>query len=302
MLVGHKKQIKFLENILQSKNTSQTYFFVGPESVGKFSIAKLFADSLNKGMEKIEQKKISEEIKNPDVEILEPEIIEKKGVIKIKNIEVKSVRNAQKNLSLYPLSGKFKVLIINNAHGMNTASQNSLLKTLEEPNGTAVIVLVTHKGGAILDTIKSRCQNVNFNLVALNEIRKGFQGRIIEKDLEKVSIFSMGRPGEVEEMIKNNENLEEKKSFIKDLGELSSMNLVKKLELAEKYSKNIPRTVKILEFWIWFLRVQFFRGQKNELKTKQYYKAIKRIDEVLEKIKNPSFNGRLILENLFLKL
>lgn len=302
MIIGHKKQVKFLENVLQAENTSQAYLFIGPEGIGKFSIAKLFSDSLNKGLKKIDLKNISKELKNPDIDILEPEVIEKKGVTKTKNIEVSDVRNSQRNLALYPLNGDFRVLIINNAHSMNITSQNSILKILEEPNKTSIIILVTHEEGKILDTIKSRCQSVNFNLVALDEIRKGFQGKVNNKDLEKITIFSMGRPGEVERIIENNDKLREKEFFVKDLGELGSAELVRKLTLAEEYSKNIPRTIKILEFWVWFLRVQTFRGLKDESKTRRYYKAIEKIDEVLEKLKNPSLNGRLILENLFLEL
>lgn len=302
MIIGHKKQVKFLENVLQAENTSQAYLFIGPEGIGKFSIAKLFSDSLNKGLKKIDLKNISKELKNPDIDILEPEVIEKKGVTKTKNIEVSDVRISQRNLALYPLNGDFRVLIINNAHSMNITSQNSILKILEEPNKTSIIILVTHEEGKILDTIKSRCQSVNFNLVALDEIRKGFQGKVNNKDLEKITIFSMGRPGEVEKIIENNDKLREKEFFVKDLGELGSAELVRKLTLAEEYSKNIPRTIKILEFWVWFLRVQTFRGLKDESKTRRYYKAIEKIDEVLEKLKNPSLNGRLILENLFLEL
>lgn len=302
MIIGHKKQIKFLEDVLKSENTSQAYLFIGPEGVGKFSIAKLFADSLSKGLKKIDQKKLTDTLKNPDVDILEPETVEKKGVTKIKNIEVESVRNSQKNLSLYPLNGEFRVLIINNAHGMNIASQNSILKTLEEPNATSIIILVTHEEGAILDTIKSRCQSVNFNLVSLDDIREGFRGKIDEKIIEKITIFSIGRPGEVERIINNKESLKERDLFIKDLGALVNMNLVERLDLAERYSKNIPKTTKILEFWIWFLRVQTFRNLKDDSKTRRYYKLIKKIDRVLEKLKNPSLNGRLILENLFLEI
>lgn len=301
-IVGHKKQTKFLEDILQSENKPQAYLFSGPEGVGKFSIAKLFADSLNKGVGGIEQTRVSEELKNSDVEILAPEEIEKKGVVKIKNITVERVREAQKNLSLYPLSGDFRVLIINNAHGLSIASQNTLLKTLEEPNGTSIIVLVTHEAGSILDTIRSRCQCVNFNLVALDEIRRGFQKRVSEKDLEKISIFSMGRPGEVKKFIGDNSLLSTKELFIKDLGRLATDDLIEKMFLAEKYSKNIPQSVKILEFWVWFLRIQIFRSLEDKAKTKRYYRAIKKITDALEKLENPSLNGRLILENLFLAL
>ena len=93
-IVGHKKQLNFLENILASQKNSQAYLFVGPESVGKFSIAKIFADSLSKGLRKVDQENLSKEIHNIDIDILEPEIIEKKSIIKYKNIEVDDLREA----------------------------------------------------------------------------------------------------------------------------------------------------------------------------------------------------------------
>ncbi len=302
MIIGHKKQIKFLEEVLGAKSTSQAYLFVGPEGIGKFSIAKLFSDALNRGLKKIEQEKIANDLNNPNIDILSPEEVEKKGITKIKNIEIADVRNSQKNLSLYPLSGEFRVFLINNAHKMSIASQNSILKTLEEPNETSIIILVTHEEGAILDTIKSRCQSVNFNLVALDDIKKGFRGKVDDKALEKMAIFSIGRPGEVNKIINDKESLDERESFVKDLGSLASINLVEKFDLAERYSKNIPKTVRILEFWVWFLRVQTFRGLGDESKTRRYYQVIKKIDSALGKLKNPSLNSRLILENLFLEI
>ncbi|MDD5652409.1 MAG: DNA polymerase III subunit delta', partial [Candidatus Moranbacteria bacterium] len=48
-IIGHKKQINFLESILGSEKIPQAYLFSGPESLGKFFIAEIFADSLNRG-------------------------------------------------------------------------------------------------------------------------------------------------------------------------------------------------------------------------------------------------------------
>lgn len=302
MIIGHEKQIRFIEDILGSRNIPQAYLFVGPDKIGKFSMAKLFADSLNKGAKKINQKNLSNRFSNPDIDILEPEIIEKKGIIKMKKIEIDDVRNSQKNLSLYPLSGKFRVLLIDNAHALTIAAQNSILKTLEEPNETSIIILVTHEDGSILDTIKSRCQIVNFNLVSLENIKKGFKNEIDDKSLEKISIFSMGRPGEAKNMIGDKKEMMEKEGFIKDLNFISSSNISEKLNLAETYSKNIPRARLILEFWIWFIRIQAFRGIKDNNKTEKYYKLIEKIDKASSKLKNSSFNSRLILENLFIDL
>ncbi|MDD3498313.1 MAG: AAA family ATPase [Candidatus Moranbacteria bacterium] len=302
-IIGHKKQINFLESILGSEKIPQAYLFSGPESLGKFFIAEIFADSLNRGRKTLFRDDGAERINNANVEILSPETTEKRGIVKIKKIEIERVREVQKRLSLYPLSGKFRILIIDGAHNLSVSAQNALLKILEEPNGTAVIILVTHEEGAVLDTIKSRCQKLNFNLVALDDIRKSFAEKMDEKEAEKLSIFSMGRPGEAERLIKGEEELEEKEVFLKSFKDLSSMDLVSRFDLAENYSKNIPKTSKAFEFWIWFLRVRIFSDlEKNKEKIKRYYQAIERIDECAKKIKNPGLNSRLIIENLFLDL
>ena len=301
MIIGHKKQIKFFENSLREGKTAQTYLFSGPERVGKFFIARIFAEALIKGERELKAEFFETENKNPDLEILAPEIVEKRGVIKSKAIEVEKIREAQKRLGLFPAIGQRRVLIINDAHKLLNASQNALLKNLEEPNSSAVIILVTHKESMILKTVRSRCRKVNFNLVALEEIRQGFE-RENRKFSEKMIIFSMGRPGEVERFLKNGEVYLEREAGIRDLNLLQKMSVAEKFNLAENYAKNINSATEKLEFWIWMIRVQAYKNLNNPELLKKNYAIIGEIDKTLEKIKNPSLNARLILENLFLIL
>ncbi|MFA6183571.1 MAG: hypothetical protein WC682_00540 [Parcubacteria group bacterium] len=303
MFIGHKKQINFFKDSLRSQKISQAYIFSGPESVGKFSLARMFSSALiENNLDYLDNFNIENENKNQDIEILSPEIIEKKGVIKIKDIDVEKVRMAQKNLALFPSRGKYRILIVNDAHRLTITSQNTLLKILEEPNNTAIIILVTHEDGKILKTIKSRCQKINFSLVSLEEIKNGFKDQLEDKILEKIAIFSMGKPGEAKKIIKNSNSLEKREETIKELTGLRSMPVFEKMDLAQEYSKNLVQAREKLEFWIWMLRLQTFRNLNNKENIKKNYKAISEIGETLEKIKNSSFNSRLILENLFLNL
>lgn len=64
-----------------------------------------------------------------------------------------------------PTQGRRRVFIIRDAHRMNEEAQNALLKTLEEPPGTACLILVTSSATRLLPTIRSRCQQVPFNLL-----------------------------------------------------------------------------------------------------------------------------------------
>ncbi|HFC76856.1 MAG TPA: DNA polymerase III subunit delta' [Candidatus Moranbacteria bacterium] len=306
MVIGHKKQIKLLEKILQSNDIPQSYLFIGPKGVGKFFVANLFAKSLIEGFAnqnlKMSAENFLQKKQNIDLEILQPEIIEKKGVIKIKNIEVEKVREAQKNLSLFPAIGKFRVLIIDDAQKLNLASQNTLLKTLEEPNKTSIIILVVNEEEKILNTIISRCRKINFNLVGLDEIKDGLKKEENNNNLDKVAIYSMGRPGEAKYLLQNKNILKEKDIVIQELRKIGTMNNVEKFELAEKYAKNLPETLKKMELWVWFLRIQAYKNIGENQKLKLYYNIISKMEDTLKKIKKIGLNNRLILENLFLEL
>lgn len=303
MFIGHKKQLKFLTDMLLADKISQAYLFSGPESIGKFFLARAFALALvKKDAKLLSERMVNAENKNQDIEIISPEIIEKKGVIKTKDIDVEKIRIAQRNLALFPAVGSYRVLIINDAHRLTGTAQNALLKTLEEPNNASIIILVTSEDGKILKTVKSRCQKINFNLVALEDIKEGFKNELNNALLEKVAIFSMGKPGEAKKIIQDPLKIEEQEQTMKELASLRSMTIGEKFDLAEVYSKNLNQTKRRLEFWIWMIRVQAYRNLKEINKIENNYTIIDKIDVALKKMKNPSFNSRLILENLFLNL
>ena len=272
----------------EGNKISQAYLFSGPESVGKFILAKIFAKGVIKGNGLNFN---SDEKMLADMIILEPEVEEKKGIIKEKEIKVEHIRNIQKNLSLFPYDGKYKVLIINNAHKMSISAQNALLKILEEPNETSIIILATHNDSKIVSTIKSRCQRINFSLVDVEEIKD-----ISNSD---VANFSMGRPGKALKMIENKEELDDAKKEYEYIIRFSDVGINERLKLAEKMSSDSMKLIKKLEFWMWIIRLE---ALENGNKGFFGFKTIEKIEKSLETIKNTNANARLVIENLFLEI
>lgn len=88
---------------------------------------------------------------HPDVFIIDPE----KGFIKIE-----AIRDAQKFLSLTSFQASLKVVIVNNAHQLTAEAANAFLKTLEEPAGSCLIVLVSSRPDLLMPTIVSRCRRI----------------------------------------------------------------------------------------------------------------------------------------------
>jgi hypothetical protein len=78
-------------------------------------------------------------------------------------IKIDQIRNLQKELSFRPFEAEKKACIIEAAERMNLSSANAFLKTLEEPPGNALLILLTSNIGAILPTILSRCQRLSFS-------------------------------------------------------------------------------------------------------------------------------------------
>ncbi len=77
-------------------------------------------------------------------------------------LKIDDVRALCEHLQLTSQSGGYKVVIIESAECLNIAASNSLLKTLEEPSGTTLIMLVTHRIKKLLPTVRSRCVTTTF--------------------------------------------------------------------------------------------------------------------------------------------
>ncbi len=302
-IIGHQKIISLLNKSIKKGKIVQSYLFSGPESVGKFTLARLFAECLIKTTDTAllysNAVRVGEIRKDNliDLAIIEPEREEKKGVVKERDIKIEQMREAQKFLLTYPSQGKYKVLIINNAHRMSEAAQNSLLKILEEPNSTSIIILATHDSGKILPTLKSRCQKINFSLVDEEEIKKGLEAVKIKTGDELLAL-SLGRPGIALTLNADKEKLTVWQNSLRDLEKLPSLSINQRLEKAEELSKNIIETIKKLELWIWMLRLRALHSKNG----RGNFKSIEMIDKSISGIMQTNASSRLILENLLINI
>ncbi|MGD0577015.1 MAG: DNA polymerase III subunit [Candidatus Staskawiczbacteria bacterium] len=141
MVIGHKKQWEFLKNKSELNELSHAYLFTGQEGIGKKLFAKEFAEFIG--------------CKFPDLKIIEKKD-DKTG------IDIFQIRDAQNFLSYKSYNGGFKIVIVDDAHLMNQEAQSCFLKTLEEPKGNTLLILISSKPDMLLDTIVSRCQTIKF--------------------------------------------------------------------------------------------------------------------------------------------
>ncbi|KKQ53632.1 MAG: polymerase III gamma/tau subunit DnaX2 protein [Parcubacteria group bacterium GW2011_GWD2_38_11] len=296
--IGNKKAADILQRSIQNKTLGHAYLFSGPEKVGKFTLAKMFALSA------ISSGKLNLDIDNVDRDamldlvIVQPEITEKNGISKQRDISIESIRDAKLSLSLFPYHGKYKVLIIDDAHRMTNGCQNALLKILEEPNPTTILILVTNEIDRILPTILSRLQVVNFGLVDDEDIKIGFAENFsFQKDCVELSI---GRPGLAQYLSEHNDERLFRTNALVELEKIRKGTLNEKFKLAEDLSKDAVRTLDKLNVWLWEIR-KIAIGV-DQVESNRACAIIEKIQKAMTVLKRTNANSRLILETLFMDM
>ncbi len=156
-----------LENAIRLGRIGHGYIFSGQRGVGKTTVARLLAKSLNcrKGPapESCGECDSCQEIAaGRAVDVIEVDAASNRGI--------DAVRELRENARYAPARDRYKVFIIDEAHQITPEGFNALLKTLEEPPPHVVFILATTEVHQFPDTILSRCQHFNFHAVAFAEI------------------------------------------------------------------------------------------------------------------------------------
>ncbi len=178
-LIGNDQAIDFLNRSLLSDKIAQTYVFIGPEELGKSTIALAFARNLQGDYDGF----------NSDLYILNPEP-GKKG------IGIEQVREFIKMLNLSSFLNSYKIGLIKEADLLSEEAKSALLKTLEEPKDKVIIILLVKTEESLPATILSRSQKLYFYPVPTATIYDylitNYQtSRSLAKDLASLAL---GRP------------------------------------------------------------------------------------------------------------
>jgi len=255
MIIGHKRQWEFLKNKFESNQLSHAYLFVGPEGIGKKLVAKELTELIG--------------CKFPDLMIVQEANKKDYKFGDGGEITIAQIRKVQGFLSYKSYNGGFKIVIVDDAEKMNQEAQSCFLKTLEEPRGSTLIILISSKPYALLPTIISRCQTIKFS-----------------------------KPKGLPE---NPEKLKREQEILKELIPAMSSNLAAKFKYTKAIDFEKQNVGEILEVMQKHLREMLLSDSKK-YSPEKLKQIINLTEDVSQKLFFTNANPKLALEILLMEM
>ena len=202
-IVGHRRLTTLLAQAIVRETLPPTMLFAGPSGVGKYAVAKAVASALNCLTPVRERDGFAQDAcgmcrscdridrdMHVDILMLQPD--------ERASIKIEAVRDALERTGFRPFEGRRRVVIIRDADTLEVASQNALLKSLEEPPPATVFALTSAVPGALLPTVRSRCMRLNFGTLTAREVADVLtrDHGVAERDAIDAAALSDGRVGQ----------------------------------------------------------------------------------------------------------
>jgi DNA polymerase-3 subunit delta' len=317
VFIGHQNQWDFLKKVVENDKVPQALIFAGGEGLGKKLVALEFAKLLNcEAKQKIQQDPCQkcyncltiEQDKFPDVFLIEP---------KNKEIQIEQIRELQNQIGLKPHLAERKVVIVDQAETLNQQAANCFLKTLEEPRGDVVFILITSQPERLLETIRSRCSILKFYPVPKEKIIKHLAKDVSQETLKEIWPLTDGRVGMLLHLL-------EKKNYaafcqtIKEIRGCLEGTLIDNFLFIKKLlggGNDSSLAISFLDLFISYLRnllliklgltdeeMVFRSDLKKNYSLSKISQIIKEADKMKAFLINTNVSPKLALENLFLSV
>lgn len=194
-LVGQPHVVRALSNALEQQRIHHAYLFTGTRGVGKTTLARIIAKSLNCETG-ITAKPCGQCVACTEID--KGRFVDLLEVDAASNTQVDAMRELLENAQYAPTSGRFKVYIIDEVHMLSKSAFNAMLKTLEEPPEHVKFILATTDPQKVPVTVLSRCLQFNLRQIASSTIVEHLEHVLSEENIpyEKAGVQLIAKAAE----------------------------------------------------------------------------------------------------------
>lgn len=268
---GHKAVKSILGRQLGERKFPHAYLFLGPEGVGKKSLALELAGKI------LETDRLAA---HPDFHLLDVS----------ESLPIEELRDFMGKLGFKPFAGSKKVAVIDNAQNLSQQSSNALLKTLEEPSPSTILILVS--ATRLLPTTMSRCLVLNFSGMSENLLSEYARGKGLKADKKTLGL-SFGRISRLHRLLEDKDFFEQQEKWVDTYFKIRGSPAAEKLlsigELAE--TENLGDMLTVWQDW----------QARNLKENPGEFTVLKALGEALGQL-STNKNKKMILQGLFLKI
>lgn len=286
MILGHKRQIAYLERARKNGKLAHAYLLYGPQRVGKLAMAQEFAKRLGAEVVLVDR---------------EHTLVSKKE--DRKDIPIEDIRELKRIWTLTPSGDAWRVLIINDAEYMNDQSASAFLKLLEEPGSRTVIFLIASSRDLLLPTIISRTVNISFALVSDAVMRSYLvEQNVPAQKIDVLLALANGRPGVLMELLRERGILEKEETLLRDLEHcLVAGRAPEAFQLSARIAGDRDAVDRLIGHVYALMRKRLL-GHIADVAIREYIGSIKHLDRMAYMITTSNAQTRLGLDALLLAM
>lgn len=308
MINLYKKNWDFITNAHKNGNLAHAFLFCGPSDLGKFDFAIEVAKEIG-GFNKDANNLAKGE--DPDLFVVEPQVEEKKGASRTKDINAEQLKIILEKASFFPYQAKQKFLVIKSADRMTNVAANSILKLIEEPSADLGIILTAENEDAVLSTIKSRCQVLRFGLADDDQVKEYLReihgkGKLFsEKNISRAIGLSGGKAKLARQILESKELADQLEKNIENFRGALRGGIYSGLKFSEKESADKKQLFLSIDGWIAYLGgflKKMIKDKADKKIQKKVLFMLKELVQLRKQIKHTNASERLMLDNFFVKI
>ena len=257
---GHDWAVEYLQRGMEHNRIRHAYLFTGTSSIGKNTLAHAFAMALNCQDDRC--RKLIMNGNHPDM--IYSETDSRTGTLKIE-----SIRSVSNRIAMKPYDGRYRIAIFQDFDHAQPRAQDALLKTLEEPPPSAIIMLLAESTESLLATITSRVQTIYLRPVEADVIRDTLMQhyQTDEATATLLARFSGGRIGWAIQAAQDESILERRTYALDLLEQIIRADRIERFQLADDLSKDKLALEPLIELWLTYWRDLLLLSEGSPVKT-----------------------------------